>query len=187
MCRTSLLAGALFLVGCRDDWFFLEAKAVAVCQHLPGQRFQVPADVREQYARLPPAMQQGLELERTFDFDVKAELPPEAGAMLEAHFALTSVRLTTVNAADDLGFVDEAHVQLQPQPSSGLAARVFDYVRTEAAPRSIHWSGEAFDVAAYVQSGHLEYTVSLVGSLPPGDVLVDLDACAEVAVKLDYL
>lgn len=187
MCRISLLAGALFLVGCSADPFFLEAKAVAVCQHLPGQRFRVPADVREQYARLPPAMQQGLEFERTFDFDVKAELPPETGAMLEAHFALTSVRMTTVNATDDLGFVDEAQLQVQPQASSGLVARVFDYARTEAAPRSIHWSGEAFDVAAYMQSGHLTYTVSLVGSLPPGDVLVDIDACAEVAVKLDYL
>lgn len=187
MFRTALLAAALLFVGCSDDLFFLEATAAAVCQHLPGQRFEVPAEVREQYARLPSAMQQGIELERTFDFDVKAQLPPETEAMMETHFALTSIRLTTVNAADDLGFIDEAHLQLKPQAASGLEERVFDYVRTEAAPRSVHWNGEAFDVAEYVQSGNLKYTVSLVGSLPPGDVLVDIDACAEVAVKLDYL
>lgn len=185
MFRFTLLV-AVLLAGCSADPFFLQARA-AVCQHLPGQRFQVPAGVREQYARLPEAMQRGIQLERTFDFDVRAEVPPETEAMMETHFALTSARLTTVDAADDLGFIEAAHLQLKPQPSSGLQARVFDYVRTEAAPRTLSWNGEAFDVARYVQAGTLTYTVSLVGSLPPGDVLVDLEACAEVAVKLDYL
>lgn len=184
MVRFTLFAA--LLAGCSGDPFFLQGHA-AVCQHLPGQRFQVPAGVREQSARLPLAMQHGIELERTFDFDVLAEVPLETEAMMETHFALTSARLTTVNAADDLGFIEEAHLQLQPQPPSGLPGRVFDYVRTEAAPRALSWNGEAFDVASYVQSGTLTYTVSLVGSLPPGDVLVDLEACAEVGVKLDYL
>lgn len=188
MLRSNLhLAAAGLLASCSADPFFLEARAAAVCQHLPAQRFQVPSAVREQYAQLPLAMQQGVELERTFVFDLRAEVPPETAAMMEAHFALTSIRLTTTNAADDLGFVEEAHLQLEPQAASGLSARTFDYVRTEAAPRSVSWSGEAFDVAGYVQSGSLAYAVSLVGALPPGDVVVDLEACAEVAVKLDYL
>ncbi len=186
MSRKCLLAASVFLVGCSENPFSLQARAVAVCQHLPGQRFEVPAGVREQYAQLPQAMQRGLEVSRTFEFDVRTEVPPETAAMLETHFALTSIRLTTVNAADDLGFVDEAHLQLRPRASSGLEDRVFDYLRTEAAPRSVAWNGEAFDVAGYVQSGNLAYTVSLVGALPPGDVVVDLEACASVAVKLDY-
>ncbi len=187
MVRSPLLAAAVLLAGCSADPFFLEARSAAVCQHLPAQRFQVPTGVREQYARLPAAMQRGLELERTFAFDLSAEVPPETEAMLEAHFKLTSIRLTAVNPSDDLGFIDEAHVKLEPRGAVGLQARVFAYVRTEAAPRAVAWNGEAFDVAAYLQSGTLEYTVSLLGSLPEGDVLVNLEACAEVAVKLDYL
>ena len=141
--------------------------------------------MREQYALLPQAMQHGLEVERTFTFDVKPELPPEAQAMLETHFALTSVRVTTVNPEDHLGFVDSAHVKVLPQSGSGLEPRTFDYVRTEASPRSVSWNGDSFEVGSYLQSGTLAYSVSLVGSLPPGDVLVDLEACAEVAMKLD--
>ncbi len=187
MMRSSLVVAALVFTGCAEDPFFLEAKSVAVCQHLPAQRFQVPGELREQYARLPPAMQQGLQLERTFDFDVSADLPSETAAMLDSSFALTSIRMSVVNAEDHLGFVDEAHLQLQPGAGSGLEARVFDYVRAETEPKAIAWNGSAFDVAAYLESGNLKYTVSLVGSLPPGDVLVDIDACAAVKVKLDYL
>jgi hypothetical protein len=187
MVRSSLLVAALVLVGC-DNPFFLEAKAAAVCQHLPGQRFQVPAELRAQLARLPADAQHSLALERTFDFDVSAQLPPELKDLVQSRLALTSVRLTVVNPADDLGFVDEAHLQLQPSAASGLEARAFDYTRAEAAPRAISWNGQAFDVAAYLESGNLKYSVSLVGSLPAADeVVVDVDACAEATVRLDYL
>lgn len=181
MLRITLIT-ALFLVGCSADPFVLRAHAASVCQRLPAQKFQVPTTMRE----LPPAMQRGLELERTFTFNVKPELPPEAQALLESHFALTTVRVTTVKEEDHLGFVDEAHVRIQPSGSS-LEPRSFDYVRTEEAPRSVSWSGESFDLSGYLQSGTLAYSVSLLGSLPPGDVVVDLEACAEVAVKLDAL
>lgn len=181
--RSVLAGGAVLLVGCAQDPFFLEARAVEVCQHLPAQRFSVPPG----YSALPAGMQLGLELERTFDFEVTAQLPPETAEMLESQFALTSVRLTVVNPEDHLGFVDSARLQLQPENGSGLEPRVFTYVRKEEAPRAVGWAGEAFDVAKYLESGTLKYTVSLLGSLPPGDVLVDVDACAEVKVKIDYL
>ena len=179
MSRNCILAASVFLVGCSGNPFFLQAQAASVCQHLSAQHFELPRDVRGVFARQPLAMQRGIALERTFEFDVRAEVPAETAAKLETHFALTSVRLSTVNAADDLGFVDEAHLQ--------VGDRVFDYLRTEAAPRSVAWNGEAFDIAGYVQSGNLAYTVSLVGALRPGDVVVDVEACASVAVKLDYL
>ena len=155
---------------------------MALCQHLPGQRFQVPQEL----ARLPAAMQRSLWFERTFDFEVTAQLPPELKEMMDTHFALTSVRLTVVNPEDDLSFIDEAHLQLEPGAASGLARRSFNSVRSEATPRVVSWNGQAFDVAEYLQSGSLKYTVALVGSLPPGDVVVDLDACAEVGLKLNY-
>jgi hypothetical protein len=186
MLRSSLLAAAFLMLGCGSP-FFLEAKATAVCQHLPAQRFQVPSELREQLARLPPSASQGLALEHTFDFDVSAQLPPEVKDMVQSHFALTSVRLTVVNPGDDLGFVDEAHLQLLPAAASGLEARKFDYVRAEPTPHTVSWNGQAFDVGAYLESGNLKYSVSLVGSLPPGDIVVDVDACAEASVRVDYL
>ncbi len=187
MFRIALSAAtALFLLGCSNDPFVLEARAAAVCQRLPGQRFQVPTAVRTQYALLSQEFQHGVEVERTFVFDVRAELPPEVDAMLETHFELTSIRLTTVNAEDDLGFLDEAHLRIEPRTTS-LEARSFDYVRTEEAPRSVSWSGESFELSEYLQAGTLAYSIALEGSLPPGDVIVDVEACAEVAVKLDAL
>lgn len=178
MFRITFFAATALLTGCSADPFVLQARAASVCQRLPAQRFQVPTAVREQYA------QQTVELERSFTFDVKPELPAEVEPMLESHFALTSVRLTTVNEGDDLGFLDAAHLRLQ---ASGLETRTFDYVRAETAPQEVSWNGDSFELADYVQSGTLTYEVSLVGSLPPGDVVVDLEACAEVAVKLDAL
>lgn len=168
----------LLLTGC-DDPFMLEAKSVSVCQHLPSQRFQVTPAMRAEYARLPPELQQRFELERTFDFEVLAQLPPELEPLVDAHFALTSVRMTVVNEEDDLGFIHAAKLELED--------RTFEYVRSEAAPRSISWNGEGLDLAGYLEAGEFEYSVSLAGSLPPGDVLVDLDACAVVDVKFDYL
>ena len=185
MVRAPLLLAAFLLAGCGRP--LLEATAT-VCQHLPAQRFELPAGVAQQYAQLPPGRRPGLALERTFDFAVSAQLPPELQAMTESHFVLTSVRLTALEAEADLGFIDEAHVQLQPGAASGLEARVFDYARTQDAPRIISWSGAAFDVAAWVEAGHLKYTVTAMVSSPPSrEVRVDLDACAAVWVKLDSL
>lgn len=186
MFRASLLMVAgLVLAGCNP--FFLEAEATSVCQHLSNQHFQVPSDVRAQVALLPPEMQRGVAVSRTFDFDVSAQLPPELQEMVDMRFALTSVKITAVEGSTDLGFVDEAHLSLAPAASSGLEARQFDYLRTETAPRIVSWNGDAFDVAAYLESGSLRYVVSLVGTLPTGDVTVDVDACAEAALRLDYL
>lgn len=185
MLRSSLLAAAMFLVGC-DDPFYAEAKVSSVCQHLPGQRFTIPQELRDQYAQLPPEMRQNFQVERTFDFNVASQLPAETSQLLEARLALNSVRLT-VAEGQDLGIIEEAHLQLKPSQQSGLAARQFDYVRSEAAPRTVSWNGDAFDLTAYLESGNLEYTVSLVGGLPEGDLVVDIDACVEAAVKVNYL
>jgi hypothetical protein len=189
MLRSVILSTGFFaLPACGNfDPFFVEAKAAAICQHLPNQRFQVPTDVREQFALLPPEMQQGVEVSRVFDFDVSAQVPPELQQMADLNFKLTSIQLTATAESAHLGFVQEAHVTLQPAAASGLAQRQFDYVRVEPQPRVVSWNGEAFDLAAYLQSGNLRYVVSLTGTLPEGDVVVDVDACAEAALRLDYL
>lgn len=186
--RRALMAASLLVVlaGC-DDPFFVKAKAVSVCQHLTNQRFGIPSDVRAQIAQLPPELQRGYEVSRVFDFDVSAQLPPELSQLMQSQVALTSIRITAPAGTGSLGFVDEAHVTLQPSAESGLESRQFDYVRTEAEPRQVSWSGDAFDVAAYLESGNLRYLVSLVGTIPEGDVVVDIEACAEAQVTLDYL
>ena len=183
----ALLAASLvlFLTAC-DDPFFVQAKAAAVCQRLENQKFQVPTELREAFMQLPPEMRQGVSLARTFDFDVNAELPAEYRELVAMKVQLTSVKLTVVNDGADLGFIDEGHLQLEPGAQSGLAARSFDYVRAEEAPKSISWQGEAFDVASYLQSGTLKYTVSLTGTLPPCDLVVNVEACAAATVDVDY-
>jgi hypothetical protein len=190
MFRTTLITvTAVVVSACGNfDPFFVEAKAAAICQHVPNQRFQVPDDVRAQFALLPPEMQAaGVEVSRTFDFDISAQLPPELKDMVDLNFNLTSIKLTATAESTDLGFVQEAHVTLQPAAGTTLAQRQFDYVRTQPQPRVVTWNGDAFDVAAYLQSGNLKYLVSLTGTLPAGDVVVDVEACAEAGARLNYL
>lgn len=187
MPRTLILSSLVVLAGCNGNPFFVEAQTAALCQHLSGQRFQVPSDVRAQVEALPPELQHGVSVSRTFAFDVNAQLPPELEQMSDLQFALTSITLTAVQDSVDLGFVDEAHVTLQPAAGSSLVARQFDYSRTEEAPRVVRWDGEAFDVAAYLQSGDLQYQVALVGELPAGDVVVDVEACAAASIRVQYL
>ncbi|MFO0594049.1 MAG: hypothetical protein U0228_02060 [Myxococcaceae bacterium] len=181
-----LVACVLFVAGC-DDPLQVQLQAASVCQHLTGQKFVIPDDVRAQVAMLPPELQHGVSVSRTFDFDVKAKLPPELKDLVDSHVALTSIRITAAQGSADLGFVDEAHVTLQPAAGTGLTERQFDYVRTEAAPRTVEWQGDAFDVAAYLESGNLKYLVTLVGTLPAGDVVVDIDACAAASVDFTYV
>lgn len=177
---------SLTLVGCQD-FFTLHAQAREVCQHSSGQRFVVPSEVRERFAQLPPEMQgQSLEVSKTFEFDISAKLPPEVKSMVDAHFALSSVRLTAVEGSADLGFVEEAHVTLTPT-AAGLTPRTFDYEREDPEARQIRWNGEAFDVGAYLEAGSLKYEVSLRGTMPPEDVMVDIDACASVDVAIEPL
>lgn len=177
---------SLSLSGC-DDPFEVNAKAASVCQRLENQRFPIPAELRAQLEALPPEMRHGFEVSRAFDFDVSAQLPRELKQLMESNIKLTSITITAADGSPDLGFIDEAHVTLQPQAGSNLDSRQFDYVQSEAAPRTIAWSGEALDVTAYVESGNLRYLVSFVGDVPEGDVVVNIDACAEASVKLDYL
>lgn len=185
--RSSLLGALLLLAACANP-FFIEAKAAALCQHAPAQRFEITPEMRAQFAQLAPTMRQGMGLERTFDFDVSAQLPAEFKEMVELRLSLTSVRLTASHQGENLGFVDEAHLQLLPSAEGNLAVRQFDYVRTQEAPVSVTWNGQGLDLASYLHSeNHLRYSVSLVGGLPPGDLVVDLDACAEAEAKANYL
>lgn len=190
MLRTTFFSlGFLTLSACGSfDPFFVEAQAQSICQHIPNQRFQIPEDVRAQFALLPPEMQSaGIEVSRTFDFDVSAQVPAELKDMINLQFKLTSIKLTAKAESVDLGFVQEAHVTLQPAAGTTLEQRTFDYVRAAPQPRVVSWNGDAFDVAAYLQSGNLKYVVSLTGTLPEGDVVVDVDACAEAGARFDYL
>lgn len=181
--RVPLLV-VLVLTGC--DQLYLEAQVPALCQHLDHQSFAIPAELRARYEQLPVEMRTGLELARTFDFDVKMQVPPEL-QHLESRFALSSVTVTAVDGTPDLGFVEAASVSLQGPDDSSLAPHTFSYQRTEAAPKRVLWRGEDFDLSPYLQTGTLRYAVSMTGTLPEKDVVVDIDACASASVKVNYL
>jgi hypothetical protein len=185
MNRIALFLGCATLVACGNP-FSVEGRA-PVCQHLEKQTFEVPPDVRAQVEALPAELRQGVQVSRNFQFDVSTQLPGQWQSLVQSQFALTSITITAVEGSVDLGFVDQAQVTLKPQAGVTLPARTFDYARTEAAPRAVRWRGEALDVGAYLDTGSLNYEVSLLGALPRGEVVVDVDACAEVTAQLNYL
>lgn len=182
--RVPLLVVLFTLTAC--DQLYLEAQVPNLCQHLPKQKFTVAPEVRARYEQLPVAMRNGLEVGRTFDFDVSLAVPAEL-QNLQSRFSLTSVTVTAVGPTLDLSFVDSAEVRLEA-PSANLPAHTFTYERQVQAPTtSVTWAGDDFDLSGYLHTGTLRYSLSLAGRLPAGEVLVDVDACASAELKLNYM
>jgi hypothetical protein len=163
----------------------VQAEIPSICQHLENQTFSIPPAVRARYQLFPAEMQSGVALSHTFDFDVTVQVPAEL-SKLQASFLLTSVKLTAINDAD-FGFVDSAQLTLEGPDGSALAPTVISYEKTEAVPKVVTWKGAGLDLAPYLQSGSLRYAVTMVGGLPPTDLVVNVDACASAAFSLDYL
>jgi hypothetical protein len=182
--RVPVLVALFSLTAC--DQLYLEATVPSLCQHLEGQRFAVPAEVRAKYALLPPEMQSGLEVGRTFDFDVSLQVPAELQSM-QTRFSLTSVVVTAADGVTTFGFLDSAEVTLEAAGESGLEPHTFSYVRDTAEPTRVAWAGDDFDLSPYLRTGTLRYALSLTGRLPESDLLLDVDACAAASVKFNYL
>lgn len=184
-----LAAGLLLLSACGQgfDPFKVQASSSALCQHISNQQFQVPSDVQAEFEKLPASMRQGVQISRTFSFDVGATLPAELESKLTAQVLLTDITVSATQDSASLGFVDSAQVTLAPPADGSLQQRVFSWTRTEAEPRVIAWAGESFDVVPYLQAGALTYEVTLVGTLPSGDVTVNVDSCAAATLELDYM
>jgi hypothetical protein len=83
--------------------------------------------------------------------------------------------------------VDSAQLTLEGPDGSSLAPTVISYEKAEAAPKVVNWQGGGLDLAPYLSTGTLRYAVTMVGSLPPSDLVVNVDACASAAFSLDYL
>ena len=189
MSRLSFVVCAALLSACGQgfDPFVLQAKTSALCQSIENQQFQVPSDVRAEFEKLPVEMRQHVAISRTFAFDVGATVPAELDSKLTAEVKLTSITVSAIESSASLGFVDSAKVTLVPPAGSALTQQVFEWTRTEAEPRKISWAGEGFDVLPYLQAGALTYEVTMVGTLPSGDVSVNVDSCAAAALQLDYM
>jgi hypothetical protein len=182
--RLTLLAAALTLCAC--DQLSVEAQVPAICQTLTNQKFSIPPELRAAYALLPPSMRSGYELGKTFDFDLPVEAP--AGLQgLESRFTLTSVRLTAAAPTVDLGFMQSVRVTLEPPANSALPAHTIEYVRTTPNPTEALLDGAGFDLAPYLASGSLRYTLAMVGTLPDTDLAVDVEICAAALVRFSYL
>lgn len=185
MHRLSRLLISVLLSACNP--FFLEARVAAVCHHASDQRLEVPPDVRARGEQAPVDAAQRLAVSRTFELAVAEKLPSSLQTLADTTLALTSVVVEATGSDEDLGFIDEAHLTITPPAGSGLPRRQFEYRRSEPQPRAVRWDGEAFDVAAYLEAGALRYEVTLVGSLPPRDLAVDVTACAEATLRVDDL
>jgi hypothetical protein len=184
--RVPLLVALTTLSLTACDQLYLEASVPNLCQHLEKQKFSVPPEVRARYEQLPVELRNGLEVGRTFDFDVSLQVPAELQG-IQSRFALTNVTVKAVDSTPDLGFIDSAAVTIEAPESSGLPPHTFSYERTAENPVQVTWAGDDFDLSPYLHTGTLRYALSMAGRLPEGDVLVDIDACASAAVKLNYL
>lgn len=169
---------ALMATACGDS-LYLEGAVNQLCQTLPSQRFVVP--------KLPvvPVLIKPLTVERRFDFDITAQLPAAMkGATLT--IGLERMTLTADASTSDLKFVNAAQVTLEPPPDSQLPKRVV-VKSADASPRTLLFEGNDLELAPYLSSGVLSYTVALTATaMPPSDVTADLAACANVAVRWDY-
>lgn len=180
-----LLAAALLLTASCDP-FYLEADVVDLCQRLPGQRFEVPSEVRAQLEQLDPEARR-LSLERTFVYDLRLEFPAELQPLMSTRFMLTSVRVTAVEGSAPLRFVDQARLTLLPGEASGLEPQVLEFTRVDPDPQAISWSFAPFDLSQYLRLDTLAYEVLLEGTLPTDPVVVDVELCASARVRLEYL
>lgn len=166
--------------GCGDS-LYLEGGVSQLCQRLSGQRFVVP--------QLPAAIAQltltkPITVERTFAFDITAQLPP-ALSNSEIAIALDTMTLTPGQGTPDLSFIDGAQVTLEPPPASTLPKQVV--VRQATSPSTLSFDGQDLELYPYLKDGVLSYTVALTASaMPPSDVSADIAACANVSVRWDY-
>lgn len=180
--RTLTLTLAAGLLTACPDLVWLEARAEAVCHHLPAQRFELPPDARGQAQE---TFGDVIEVARDFVFDVRGGLSPELQAAASTRVRLTSVDVTAQAPTQHFGFVDEARVVLLPPEGSALQRRELAWVREAEEPRAIGWRGEPLDVMAWLEAGALRFSLAFVGRVPEEEALVAaVDVCAEASVAL---
>lgn len=179
--RRSLFALLVALTSGCGDSLYLEGGVSQLCQRLSGQHFVVP--------RLPVALVVGTALpspvtvQRTFDFDITAQLPP-ALQNTEIAIALDTMTLTPGQGLD-LSFIDGAQVTLEPPPASTLPKQVV--VRQVGTTNALSFDGQDLEVYPYLKDGVLSYTVALTASaMPPAEVSANISACANVSMRWDY-
>jgi hypothetical protein len=171
-------------LGACSDVLYLQGSVDQLCQRLPAQSFRAPPLP----ATLKDVSTPAVTIERRFDFDVTAQLPPELAA---AKLTIGFDRLTlTAKGPVDLRMVQAAKLTLESPPSQARAPKVVLQV-AEASPAALQFVGEDLELSPYLAAGVLSYTVALT-AVPAevrrmGDELTaDVDACANVSVRWDY-
>jgi hypothetical protein len=169
------------LAACGDiTW--LQADVERTCHQLLGQRLEISPQLR---GHVQETWGDAVELSRAFSIDLREGLPKELRETAEAQLALTSLEVVASGPTAHLGFVDAARVSLQPATPGALAPWEYVYVREEAEPRSIGWSREPVDLAAWIGAGPLRFAVAFVGRVPEADaVVVDVTLCTEASLAL---
>jgi hypothetical protein len=174
--RAAMLGASLLLSGC--DLIGLQAQASSVCQHLSKQSIQVPPGIRERWASMPPDSK--VALDKTFDFAVNVQLPAELRSA-DPTLTLQSVTVTAADAVTRFDFLDAASITLLSSDAA-VAPVTIDWKRDPAQVTQVQWNGQGFEIGPFLKAGSLTYQMSMVGSLPATDLLVDVDACASASV-----
>jgi hypothetical protein len=180
----AVFAVSSLATGCGGPLLQLEVGASSVCQHLTKQAIVVPPGLRDRYAALPPTAQT-IELAKTFDFDVSMRLPDELKNSTGS-LTLDSVTVTAADEVTRFDFLQSAGVTLVAPANSGLAPYTLAWQRGADEVKQISWRGNAFEVGPFLRAGSLTYAVSMVGTLPATDLLVDVDACASASVTVKF-
>jgi hypothetical protein len=174
----TLLPAALLFCGC--DLIGVQAQATSVCQHLANQSIQVPPGIRERWASMPPNSQ--VSLDKTFDFAVDVKLPPELQGA-DPTLSLQSVTVTAADTVTRFDFIDSASITLLSSDAAVAPVKI-DWTRDPSQVTQVKWNGQGFEIGPFLKAGSLTYSMSMVGTLPPTDLLVDVDACASASITL---
>ncbi len=174
----ALLGAALLSSGC--DLIGLEAQASLVCQHLTNQAITVPPGIRQRWASMPPDSK--VSLDKTFDFAVNVQLPPELRSA-DPTLTLQSVTVSAADAVTRFDFLDSASITLLSS-NAAVAPVTIDWQRDPSQVTQVQWNGKGFEIGPFLEAGSLTYQLSMVGTLPATDLLVNVDACASASISL---
>ena len=169
------LAAALALTGC-GDLFFIEAETKSICKTEPGATFPAAPPVSatvSQSLRLP--------------INGIGDVVPEED--FEAELTLRSFELNLASGATNLDGIETLRLSARAPGSTAEPTPLGTYTRNgQTNVRSIRLTGsEGTDIVELATQDELEVNVEVSGMLPQQDWTADLDVCAGLRVRADYL
>ncbi|MCI0573202.1 MAG: hypothetical protein L0Y66_20850 [Myxococcaceae bacterium] len=176
--RAALLVVPLCLAGCDgkalSSLFFLEVRQERLCKMTYGVEF-------------PGVPLGALEATQTLDFEPPS-IPVEEG---DGQALLESLRIEVRASSNDAALegIERVGLFLRPTGSSEEPTSLLELTpgAGEGGVRVFQSDAEPVDVLALLRQGPLELTANVAGQLPESDWTVDVEACASLSVRVNYL